>query len=152
MENETIRILLERQKEQILADFRAKIQKHEFQADSDRRSIQELNGIFESQRREIDHTIASDEQLRRDQLLLQEQLSEQNRDLREARMSSWDKGQDLMNFRQDDWMELLSLSEGKLIILLQVMNNSDEINCFFKNNYQNKIGIFVKLVSNVFMR
>ena len=60
---------MERQKkEQILADFRAEIQKHEFQADSDRRSIQELSGIIESQRREIDHTIASDEQLRRDQL------------------------------------------------------------------------------------
>ena len=51
MENETVRILLERQKEQILADFTAEIQKHEFQADSDRRSIQELNGIIESQRR-----------------------------------------------------------------------------------------------------
>ena len=36
-------------------------------------SIQELNGIIESQRRDIDHTIASDEQLRRDQLLLREQ-------------------------------------------------------------------------------
>ena len=40
MENETIRILLERQKEQILADY----------------------GIIESQRREIDHTLACDEQ------------------------------------------------------------------------------------------
>ena len=49
-------------------------------------------------------------------------------------------------------MELLSLSEGKLIILLQVMNSSDEINYFFKNNYQNKIGIFMKLISKVFMR
>ena len=64
MENERIRILLERQKEQILAEVRTEIQKHEFQAESDRRSIQELNGIIESQRREIDHTIASDEQLR----------------------------------------------------------------------------------------
>ena len=69
MENETIRILLERQKEQILADFRAEIQKHEFQADSDRRSIQELSGVIESQRRETDHTLAGDEQLRRDQLV-----------------------------------------------------------------------------------
>ena len=75
MENETIRILLERQKEQILADFRAKIQKHEFQADSDKRSIQELNVIIESQRREIDHALAGDEQLRRDQPLLHEQLT-----------------------------------------------------------------------------
>ena len=75
-------------KEQILAEVRTEIQKHEFQADSDRRSIQGLNGIIESQRREIDHTIEGDEQLRRDQLLLHEQLSEQNRDLREAHIKS----------------------------------------------------------------
>ena len=81
-----IRILFERQKEQILAEVRTQIEKHEFQADSDRRSIQELNGIIESQHREIDHIIAGDEQLRRDQLLLHEQLSEQNRDLREAQI------------------------------------------------------------------
>ena len=71
-ENEQIRIFLERQKEQILADCRAEIQKHEFQSDSDRRSIQELTGIIESQRREIDHALARDEQLRRDQQLLHE--------------------------------------------------------------------------------
>ena len=79
MENERIKILLERQKEQILAEVRTEIQKHEIQADSDRRSIQELTGIIDSQRRENDHTITSDEQSRRDQLLLQ-QLSERNRD------------------------------------------------------------------------
>ena len=45
-------------KEQILADSRVE------------------NGIIESQRREIDHTLASDEQLRPDQQLLHEQLSE----------------------------------------------------------------------------
>ena len=49
-------------------------------------------------------------------------------------------------------MELLSLSDGKLIILFQVINISDEINHFLKNNSQNKIGIFVKLISKVFMR
>ena len=43
-------------------------------------------------------------------------------------------------------MELSSLSEEKLIMLLQGMKNFDEINYFFKNNYQNKIGIFVKLI------
>ena len=43
-------------------------------------------------------------------------------------------------------MELSSLSEEKLIMLLQVMNNFDEINYFCMNNYQNKIGIFVKLM------
>ena len=34
-ENEQVKILLERQKEQTVAGFRAEIQKHEFQADSD---------------------------------------------------------------------------------------------------------------------
>ena len=88
MESERIRILLERQKKQILAEVRTEIRKHEVQPGSDRRSVQELNGIIESQRREIDQTIASDEQLRRDQLLLQEQLPEQNRDLHEAHIKS----------------------------------------------------------------
>ena len=102
-------VILERQKEQILAEVRSEIQKHEFHADCDRRSIQELNGIIESQRREIAHTIAGDEQLRRDQLLLHEQLSEQNRDLREAEIKSLYemeemkrvKSQESMNFREE---------------------------------------------------
>ena len=89
----------ERQNEQILADSRAEIQKHEFQADSDRRSIEELNGIIESQRREIDHALAGDEQLRRDQQLLHEQLSEQNRDLREAHMKSLNEMEELKKFQ-----------------------------------------------------
>ena len=76
MENERIRIFLERQKKQILAEVRTEIHKHEFQADSDSRSIQELSGIIDSQRIEIDHTITGRDQSRRDQLLLQEQLSE----------------------------------------------------------------------------
>ena len=52
-ENEQIRILLERQREQILADCQAEIQKHEFQAEYDKRSIQKLNEVIESERREI---------------------------------------------------------------------------------------------------
>ena len=49
-ENEQNRIPLERQTEQTLADYRAEIQKHEFQADYDRRSIQKLSEVIESQR------------------------------------------------------------------------------------------------------
>ena len=94
-ENERIRILLERQKEQILTECRAETQKHEFQAEYDRRSILKLNGIIKSQGREIDHTLARDDQLRRDQLLLHEQLTEQNRDLRFKCPHS-------MNFREKD--------------------------------------------------
>ena len=50
-----LRIPHESQKEQILFEVGTEIQKHEFQADSDRRSIQELSGIVESPRNEIDH-------------------------------------------------------------------------------------------------
>ena len=87
-ENEQIRILLERQKEQILADYRAEIQKHEVQADYDRRNIQKLNGVIESQRGEIYRAHQGDEQHRRDQQLVHEHLLEQNRDLREAHEKS----------------------------------------------------------------
>ena len=94
-----IRILLERQKEQLLDDYRAEIQKHEFQADYDRRRMQKLNGIIESQRSEINDAHAEDEKLRRDQQLLHEQLLEQNRDLREAHMKSLNEMEELKRFQ-----------------------------------------------------
>ena len=76
-ESEQIRTLLERQREQILADCQAEIRKHEFQADYDRRSIQKLNEMIESQREEIYRAHQGDERLQRDQQLLHEQLLEQ---------------------------------------------------------------------------
>ena len=134
MENETIRILLERQKEQILADFRAEIHKHEFQADSDRRSIQELNGIIESQRREIDHTVAGDEQLRRDQLLIHEQLSEQNRDLREAHMKSLHEMEELKRVqgsRFDEFSRRRSIKNQDTVLELtaRIQELQNDVNC-----------------------
>ena len=53
--------------------LKAEIHKHEFQADSDRGSIQDLSGIIESLRGEINRTHQGDEQHRRDQQLLHEQ-------------------------------------------------------------------------------
>ena len=49
-ENEQIRTLLERQRDQILADGQAESRKHEFQADYDRRSVQKLNETMKSQK------------------------------------------------------------------------------------------------------
>ena len=72
-ENEQIRILLERQKEQILADCRPESQKYEFRANYDIRSIQKFNGVIESQRGETNRAHQGDEQFRRDQQLLHEQ-------------------------------------------------------------------------------
>ena len=134
MENETTRILLGRQKEQILADCGAEIHKHEFQVDSDRRSIQELNGIIESQRREIDNTSASDEQLRRDQLLLQEQLSEQNRDFREAHMKSLNEMEELKRFQGSTFDEFSrrTLVEDRDTILeltARIQELHNEVHC-----------------------
>ena len=134
VENERIRILLERQKEQILAEVRSEIQKHEFQADSDRRSIQELNGIIESQRREIDHTIASDEQLRRNQLLLQEQRSEQNRDLPEAHIKSLHEMEELKRVQE---LRIDEFSRRRLIenqdtineLTARIQGLQNEVNC-----------------------
>ena len=75
-ENKRIRILLGRHREFSLI-LEQRFINTNFQADSDGRCIQELSGSIESQRRKIDHTLACDEQLRRDQQLLHEQLSEQ---------------------------------------------------------------------------
>ena len=43
-------------------------------------------------------------------------------------------------------MKLSSLKEEKFIVLIKETNDFDEINYFFMNNYQNKIGIFVKAI------
>ena len=52
-EHAQIRTLLDRQKEQILAECQAEIKKHEFQANYDRRSIQKLSEMIESQQEEL---------------------------------------------------------------------------------------------------
>ena len=133
-ENEQNRILLERQKEQILADCRADIQKHEFQADYDRRSIQKLNEDIESQRAEIYRAHQGDEQHRRDQQLLHEQLLEQNRDLREAHEKSLREMEELQRFQGStfDTISRRRLIENRDTILeltgkIQVLQS--EVNC-----------------------
>ena len=98
-ENEQIRILLERHREHILADCQAEIRKLEFQADYDRKSIQKLNEVIESQRGEIHRAHQGDEQHRRDQQLLHEQLLEQNRDLRVALGKSLGGVEELKRFQ-----------------------------------------------------
>ena len=122
--------------EQMLADCRAEIQKHEFQADSDGRSIQELNGIIESQRREIDHTLAGDEQLRRDQLLLHEQLSQQNRDLREAQIKSLYEMEELKRVQESRVEEssrrrLIENQDTINELTASIQELQNEVNCLY---------------------
>ena len=132
-ENEQIRILLERQREQILADSQAEIQKHEFQADYDRRSIQKVNEVIESQRGEI-YRHQGDEQLRRDQQLLHEQLLEQNRDLREAHEKSLNEMEELKRFQGStfDTISRRKLVEDRDTILEltgKIQESQNEIHC-----------------------
>ena len=82
-----IRTLLDRQKERILAESQAEINRHEFQADYDRRSLRELGEIVESQRGEL-HCAQAEELQRRYQQLLHGQLLQQNLELREAQQKS----------------------------------------------------------------
>ena len=97
-ENEQIRTLLDRQREQILADCQAEIRKHEFQADYDRRSTQKMSETIESQKEEL-HRAQADERRRQDQQLLHEQLLKQNRDLREAHEKNLNEMEELKRFQ-----------------------------------------------------
>ena len=87
-ESEQIRTLLERQREQILADCQAEIRKDEFQAYYDRRSVQKLNETIESQEEEICRAHQGDERRRQDHQLVHEQLLKHNWDLCEAHEKS----------------------------------------------------------------
>ena len=82
-EHAQIRTLLDRQREQILADCQAENRRHEFQANYDRRSIQKLSETIESQHEEL-HRAQAEELQRRDQQLLHERLLQQNSELREG--------------------------------------------------------------------
>ena len=135
MKNERIRILLERQKEQILSDVRTEIQKHEFfQADYDRRSIQKLKGVIDSQRGEINRALEGDEQYRRDQLLLHEQLLEQNRYFREAHIKSLNEMEELKRFEGStfDTISRRKLIEDRDTILeltAKIQELQNEVDC-----------------------
>ena len=134
-ENEQIRILLERHREQTLADCRAEeIEKHEFQADYDRRSIQKLNEVIESQRGEIYRVHQGDEQHRRDQKQLHQQSLEQNRELREAHEKSLDEVEELKRFQGSTFdtilrRRLIGYRETILELTSKIQELQNKINC-----------------------
>ena len=97
-ENEKIRTLLDRQREQILADCQAELRKHEFQAHYDRRGIQKLSETIESQQEEL-HRAQAEERRRQDHQLLHEQLLKQNWDPREAHGKSLNEIEEVKKFQ-----------------------------------------------------
>ena len=92
-----IRTLLDKQKEQILAECQTRINKHEFQAAYDRRNLQKLGELVDSPREEL-HCARAEELQRRDQELLHEQLLKQNWELREAHQRSLTEMEELRKF------------------------------------------------------
>ena len=111
-----------------------RLKKHEFQADYDRRSIQKLNEVIESQRGEIYRALAGDERLRRDQQLLHEQLLAQNRDLREAHEKNLNEMKELKRFQGStcDTISRKRLIEDRDTILEltgKIQELQKEINC-----------------------
>ena len=97
-----IRTLLDKQKEQILAECQARINKHEFQAAYDRRSLLKLGEIVDSQQEEL-HLARAEELQRRDQQLLQGQLLQQTLELREAHQKSLSEMEDLPWGAENDY-------------------------------------------------
>ena len=93
-----IRTLLDKQKEQILAECQARINRHEFQAAYDRRSLLKLGEIVESQREEL-HYARAEEVQQRDQQLLQGQLLQQILELREAHQRRLTEMEELRKFQ-----------------------------------------------------
>ena len=133
-ENEQIRTLLERQREQILADCQAEIRKHEFQADYDRRSIEKLNETIESQKEEICRAHQGDERRQQDQQLLHEQLLMQNWDLREAHERILSEMEELKRFQGStfDTIARRKLVEDQDTVLElngKIQELQNEINC-----------------------
>ena len=86
-----IRTLLDKQKEQILAECQAIINRHQFQAAYDRRSLLKLGEEL--------HCARAEEVQQRDQHLLQEQLLQQNLELREAHQRSLTEMEELRKFQ-----------------------------------------------------
>ena len=128
-----IRTLLDRQKEQILAECQTEIKKHEFQADYDRRSVRKLDEIIEFQQEEL-HCAQAEELQRRDQQVLHAQLLQQNSELREVHHKSLTEMEELKKFQSStfDTIERRRLVEDQDTILEltgKIQKLQNEINC-----------------------
>ena len=132
-EHAQIRTLLDRQKEQILAESEAGIKKHEFHADYDRRSIQKPNETIESQQEEL-HCAQAEELQRREQQLLHAQLLQQNSELREAHHKSFNEMEELKKFQSSTFdtiarRRLVEDQDTSLELSGRAQELQNEVNC-----------------------
>ena len=112
-ESEQIRTLLDRQREQILADCQAETRKN-----TNSRLImteevyKKLNETIESQQEE-DHRAQAEERRRQDHQLLHEQLLKQNWDLREVHEKSLNEMEELKRFQRSTFDTITKKKIGR---------------------------------------
>ena len=128
-----IRTLFDKQKEQILAECQARINRCEFQAAYDRRSLLKLGEIVGSQQEEL-HCARAEEVQQGDQQLLQGQLLQQNLELRQAHQKSPSEMEELKKFQSSafDTFARRRLVEDQDTILelsRRIQELQNEINC-----------------------
>ena len=124
-----IKILLDKQKEQILAECQTRSNRHEFQA-AYQRSLLKLCEIVDSQQ-EL-HCAQAEELQRRYQQLLHGQLLQQNSELREAHLISLTEMEELKKFQISDSIARRRLVEKQDTILKltgRIQDLLNEINC-----------------------
>ena len=131
--NAQIRTLLDRQKEQILADCQAEIKKHEFQADYDRRSVRKLGEIIESQQEEL-HCARAEELQRRDQQLLHERYCSKIRNYVKLIIKSLNEMEELKKFQSSTFdtiarRRLVEDQDTMLELIGKIQDLQNEINC-----------------------
>ena len=131
--NAQIRTLLDRQREQILAECQAEIKKHEFQANYDRRSVRKLSEIIESQQEAL-HCARAEELQRRDQQLLHERAFQQNSELREAHHKSLNEMEELKKFQSSTFdtiarRRLVDHQDTILELTGKIQELQIEVNC-----------------------
>ena len=106
LDNCQIRIIFGKTREQLLADAKPEILRHEYRADLAENNICDLKRRIESQAVEIGHTRTGYEQSRREQALLHEELADRERALRDARIRSIQKLDELksdLEFRLEEF-------------------------------------------------
>ena len=120
-------------KSRFLPSARQRINRHDFQAAYDRRSLLKLGAIVESQKEEL-HCARAEEVQQRDQQLLQGQLLQQNLELREAHQRSLSEMEELRKFQSStfDTIARRKLVEDQNTVLElsgRIQELQNEINC-----------------------
>ena len=119
LDNCQFRIILEREKEQLLAEAKSEILRHEYRADLAENNNCELQRQIDSQAVKIGPTRTGYEQSRREQALLHEELADRERALRDTRIGSIQKLEEL---KRDQEFRLEEFKESWSKIFLKMLN------------------------------